>query len=133
MAAAESDEQAIGDVEEIVAADIEIIPLLVDFADVVIVLENRVAAGVNRCAAVRFGERLEIGKTRGVHPAGRNDVSGERSPGPRVIAARNTFAKSLVVHKEKELVLQDGPAQSAAELIAVVSGSAVVVEEVARV
>src|SRR5205807_6255762 len=84
MAAAESDEQAIGDVEEIVAADIEIIPLLVDFADVVIVLENRVAAGVNRCAAVRFGERLEIGKTRGVHPAGRNDVSGERSPGPRV-------------------------------------------------
>src|SRR5437899_12327437 len=83
MAAAESDEQAIGDVEEIVAADIEIIPLLVDFADVVIVLENRVAAGVNRCAAVRFGERLEIGKTRGVHPAGRNDVSGERSPGDR--------------------------------------------------
>src|SRR6266566_3718147 len=72
MAAAESDEQAIGDVEEIVAADIEIIPLLVDFADVVIVLENRVAAGVNRCAAVRFGERLEIGTTRGVHPAGSN-------------------------------------------------------------
>src|SRR5947199_9411759 len=81
MAAAESDEQAIGDVEEIVAADIEIIPLLVDFADVVIVLENRVAAGVNRCAAVRFGERLEIGKTGGVHPAGRSDGSGHRSTG----------------------------------------------------
>src|SRR5580700_2772310 len=86
LAPAEASEDLVAGAEVVVSANIEVVPDFYKIGRILVILQDRAAARINRRRAVWFRKCLQVGKTDRVYPPGRDYV--RLGPGSLKLQAR---------------------------------------------